>query len=127
MTLDQLNALNRFALKHGRAWRVALQLLWLTDQRTLGDPNELALLRQLRNSGGPLLFKRFTPREGGFVGVASLKATQVEHRTARTARMRTAWMLINDQGIDLVQPWATTKAEARNVAQHLGYFLTDNI
>lgn len=47
LTAEQQQALNRFAVKHGRTWRAKLRALWNTgkDERVADG----AYLRQIRN------------------------------------------------------------------------------
>lgn len=56
-TSEQLEALRRFAAKHGRNWRTKLSQAWASgkDERL----PDAALLRQVRNQLGPKWLKRF--------------------------------------------------------------------
>lgn len=57
MTAEQIQALQAFAAKHGRSWKSKLRSAWASgrDERL---PNG-ALLRQIRNTLGPVGLAKF--------------------------------------------------------------------
>ena len=62
LTADEMDALRRYAAKHGRRWKSVLQEAWL------GHPpyDDTGTLRTLRNTHGPswlIKFKLPTPRK----------------------------------------------------------------
>lgn len=124
MNVDQINALNRFALTHKRGWKHLLYSCWLRAaypaETSAGDR---VLLQQLRNNGGAELLATFRPREGGFKRVGYLKKDRKERFNLKRGWFVNAWRLVSDVGTDLVQPWDSTKTEARESAEQLGICL----
>lgn len=60
-TAEQLRAVDRFALKHGRYWKRELRLAWYTG-RDAEEP-EGHLLRQVRNNFGPPWLEKYRPSQ----------------------------------------------------------------
>ncbi|MVF24211.1 hypothetical protein EVC37_21760 [Methylocaldum sp. BRCS4] len=56
-TEDQLNALKRWADKHGRTWKSKLRDAWISGDYGLFE--DAPFLQQLRNQFGPTWLNRF--------------------------------------------------------------------
>jgi hypothetical protein len=56
---------------------------------------------------------------------AYLKRDWQERFNLKRARFVNAWRLVDEEGRDLIQPWANTKTEAREMARFLGYQLIE--
>ena len=124
MTIDQINAMNRFALKHKRGWKDLLNQSWMRAGYPAGtSDDDKALLQQLRNNGGPTIVSTFQPRPDGFRRVGYLKQARREHINSQRAWTANAWHIVTEAGDDIVQPWCDKKTEARNTAATLGIFL----
>ena len=52
-TVEQWEALKAYAAEHGRTWKAALREDWMDACQNISDPNQQALLQQLRNTFGP--------------------------------------------------------------------------
>ena len=124
MNVEQINALNRFALKHGRTWRASLSRCWVLVKypRDIGD-TDAALLQQLRNNGGPAMLATFQPREDGYQKVGYLKRDQMEVRSATDVHFGSAWRIVDADEQDLIQPWDNLLSSARDTAWQTGIYL----
>lgn len=120
--LEQLNALNRFALANGRTWRTKLLQLWHKDVRAT-DHQAAALLRQIRNDHGLELLQTFKPHPSGWTKVGKLVKDSQERFNLKRGWRVNAWRIVDEAGRDLVQPWSDTKADASTLAFQLNVFL----
>jgi hypothetical protein len=50
-----------------------------------------------------------------------LKKDKQERFNIKRGWYTTAWRIVDQNGVDLVQPWCRTKKEARETAKNLGY------
>ena len=50
---EQWQAVKAFAAKHGRNWKAALRAEWMDACQGITDPDQQALLQQVRNQLGP--------------------------------------------------------------------------
>lgn len=126
MTIDQINALNRFALAHKRGWKRLLERAWERVNYPVSTTDaDKALLQQLRNNGGPTLLSTFKTRAEGYRKVGYLQQAHRECITYRGARTVLAWRIVTEAGDDMVQPWCEKKGEARDLADTLGIFLAE--
>ncbi|KVP17082.1 hypothetical protein [Burkholderia ubonensis] len=124
MNIDQINALNRFALKHKRGWKDLLDQSWMrAAYPACTSDADKALLQQLRNNGGPSIVATFRPREDGYKKVGFLKQDRMERFNLKRGWFVNAWRIVTEAGTDLVQPWSNKKTEARETAAELGIFL----
>jgi hypothetical protein len=124
MNIDQINALNRFALQHGRNWRRLLDSCWMRASYPVStSAGDQVLLQQLRNDGGPTLAATFRPRADGFRRVGYLKRDRQERFTLKRGWFVNAWRIVNEAGSDLIQPWDTRKSEAKQTADTEGICL----
>lgn len=124
MTIDQINAMNRFAMTYPRGWKRALSDCWLRAVYPAGiSAADKVLLQQLRNSGGPDFIAKFKPRPDGYRKLGFIKKDQMEQLTQKQGRLVSAWRIVTLDGVDLVQPWSTHKAEAVETASELGIFI----
>ena len=105
-TEAQLAALARFQTMYGRNWKAHLRCLWQTDAAHLDG----ALLRQLRNNFGPEWLAKYRP---GDTRVAWLE------RSNTPDSQRGRYLLVDADGMDMVQPWCASKSEARLLAHTL--------
>lgn len=127
MNIEQINAMNRFALKHGKHWKAELSACWMRAGYPASTPQEdQALLQQLRNDGGPLILESYRPSDTGYGKLGFLKKDQMERFNLKRGWMVNAWRIVDAEGNDLVQPWSSTKKDARDTAQSLGIFLIDD-
>lgn len=125
LTLQQLNALNRYALKHGRTWRSKLQHAWRTDGGLRLEP-EAALLQQLRNQGGPELIKTYEPKATDWTRLGFLKEDRQERYNLKRGWFVKAWRIVSEEIQDLVQPWSNSKSEAHATARNLSIYLVES-
>lgn len=124
MNIDQINALNRFALENQRGWKDRLFSSWMCGIYPVTTSGEdQALLQQLRNSGGAEILETFKPREDGFKKVGYLKEDRIERTNRKRAWFAKAWRIVTEAGSDLVQPWDMRKHEAKETANELGICL----
>lgn len=124
LTLDHINALNRFAKAHGRQWRRALLAEWLADKRVaLGNQTDHALLRQLRNTHGPEFVQAFQPIDGEFTRIGKIVKDHQERFTLKRAWYVNAWRVVDQAGRDIFQPWLESKGAAASVAKQQGVFI----
>lgn len=124
MTIDQINALNRFALQNKRGWKQLLDSCWMRAAYPASTSDaDKALLQQLRNNGGPTIVSTFRPRADGFRRVGYLKQDRREHTNRLRAGFANAWRIVDEGGVDLVQPWCDKKTEAHDTAGELRIFL----
>lgn len=124
MNIDQINALNRFALIHARGWKHKLHTCWLNASYPSTVPDaDKALLQQLRNNGGAALLETFIPRKDGFKRVGYLLRDRMECFTLKQGWFENAWRIVTEAGQDMVQPWDKRKSEAKETANELGIFL----
>jgi hypothetical protein len=122
MTIDQINALNRFALTHG--WKHLLYSSWLRAAYPTGTlAADQVLLQQLRNNGGAELLETFRPRVDGYKRVGFLKQDRMERYNLKRGWFVNAWRIVNEAGADLIQPWSNRKSEARETADEVGICL----
>lgn len=127
MNIEQINAMNRFAQKHGRTWKGVLSESWLRAGYPSGTPSEdQALLQQLRNNGGPSILEHYRPRDTAYGKLGFLKKDQMERFNLKRGWHVNAWRIVDEQGSDLVQPWSPTKKDARDTAESLGIFLVED-
>ena len=49
-----------------------------------------------------------------------LKKDRMERYNMKRAWFVNAWRIVDENGVDLVQPWPNTKSEARRLAVQLG-------
>ncbi|AIW01853.1 hypothetical protein AVT15_gp053 [Pseudomonas phage vB_PaeM_PS24] len=54
-----------------------------------------------------------------------LKKDRQERFNLKRSWFVNAWRIVDDQGRDMVQPWANTKTEARQTAKALGISLIE--
>lgn len=125
LSLEIAQALSRFAAKQGRSWKAALRAAW-----SKGEDDRLpdgALLRQFRNTGGLLQLDRISVMPAEVRRVGRLCKTSMERRTAARVYMGSAYRVVldEDRDIDLFQPWADTRKEAREVCAQMGYLLIE--
>lgn len=124
LTLDQLNALNRFAKTHGRLWRSALRAEWLADKRVPRDNmKDHALLRQLRNTQAPEFVRDFQPIDGDFTRIGKIVKDHQERFTLKRAWYVNAWRVVDQTGRDILQPWFDSKGYASELAKKQGIFI----
>lgn len=50
-----------------------------------------------------------------------LKKDRQERITIKRGWFTTAWRIVDQNGVDMVQPWCRTKKEAKGLAIRLGY------
>lgn len=100
---------------YGESWRAALRSLWTRgadDRHSHG-----AALRQLRNQFGPEWLDAYRP---GDTQVGWLQRSQMEAGTGAPGfRWVSCWKIVNENGIDMVQPYDRTKNLARETARRL--------
>lgn len=125
ITLDQLNALNRYALKHGRTWRSKLQQAWLKDGG-LRQEVDAGLLQQFRNNGGPDLVAKYQPIDTDWTRIGFLKEDHQERFSLKRGWLVKAWRIVSAEDIDLVQPWTTSRTDARTTARALSIYLLES-
>ncbi|WP_198387696.1 hypothetical protein [Burkholderia ubonensis] len=124
MNIDQINALNRFALKHKRGWKQLIDQCWMRAAYPACTSDEdKALLQQLRNNGGPSIVATFKPCEAGYTRMGFLKSDRMERFNLKRGWFVKAWRIVTEAGTDMVQPWSNKKTEARETADQLGIFL----
>ena len=124
MHIDQINALNRFALAHKRGWKNRLYSCWLRAAYPANiSPGDQVLLQQLRNNGGAALLETFHPHEEGYTRVGYLKKDRKERYNLKRGWFVNTWRIVSEVGSDLVQPWADTKSEAKETAAEVGICL----
>jgi hypothetical protein len=124
MNIDQINALNRFALEHKRGWKDRLFSSWMCGiYPVTTSASDQCLLQQLRNNGGAELLDTFRPREDGFKKVGYFKRDRMERFNTKRGWFVTAWRIVTEAGSDLVQPWDMRKSEAKETANELGIFI----
>jgi len=124
MNIDQINALNRFALENKRGWKDRLFSSWccgIYPVTTSGE--DQALLQQLRNSGGAELLETFRARPEGYSRVGYLKKDRMERFNLKRGWFVNAWRIVTDAGADMIQPWSMRKSEAKETADETGIFL----
>ena len=56
---------------------------------------------------------------------AYLKQDQQERFNLKRGWFVEAWRIVDENGRDLIQPWANTKTEARKLAKSCGYQLIE--
>ena len=126
ITIQQVNALNKFAQMHGRGWREQVICHWVTGSRPRHlSLDEAACLQQIRNQYGPDFLQHFKPHGGDYAGVVYLKKDRMERFNLKRGWFVTAWRLVDAVGVDRVQPWASTKGEARAQAKALNLYLVE--
>lgn len=125
VNLEQVQALNRFALHVGRGWRDALASFWYQGRKPhfLTD-SDAAILHRLRNCGGPAIVPKFVPNPNGYHHIAVLVPKREAVVTPTGHKSRKVWRILFD-GVDVVRPGLNTKAEARATAKSLGYWLQE--
>lgn len=122
--IDQINALNRFALCQKRNWRTTLEQCWARAAYPADTSVEdKALLSALYANDGLAKLKKFRPREGGYTTVCHLKPAKLEIARLRRSRFVKAWRITTPCGIDFTQPWCQSMSEARSVADELGVYI----
>lgn len=128
LTVDHLNALNRFAKSYGRSWRSKLHAHWLSDSAINASPADAALLRQVRNNylDTPLI-QTFKPRETDWNRVLYLTTGQQERFTLKRAWMVQGFRIVDEEDVDQVQPWFASRPAAREFAISKGYYLIDKL
>jgi hypothetical protein len=52
--------------------------------------------------------------------IGYLKKDRMERYNSKRGWFVNAWRIVDEKGIDLVQPWPNTKSEARRTAVQLG-------
>jgi hypothetical protein len=124
MNIDQINALNRFALSQGRGWKDRLFSSWMCGIYPVTTSGEdQCLLQQLRNNGGAELLENFRPREEGFKKVGYFKRDRMERFNLKRGWFVNAWRIVTEAGNDMVQPWDQRKSEAKETADQMGIFI----
>lgn len=124
MHIDQINALNRFALAHKRGWKNCLYACWLrASYPSDTSPADQVLLQQLRNNGGAALLETFQPRPEGYQRIGYLKKDRKERYNLKRGWFVNAWRIVTEAGADLVQPWDDTRSEAKKTAGEVGICL----
>jgi hypothetical protein len=122
--IEQINALNRFALAHKRGWKHVLHTSWMNASYPFGTPpGDRVLLQQLRNNGGAELLATFRPRAEGYTRIGFLKVDRMERFNLKRGWFVKAWRIVNETGADLIQPWSNRKSEAQETADEVGICL----
>lgn len=57
-TIEQWEALKAYAAEHGRTWKAQLHDEWMNACQGISDPDQQALLQQIRNTFGPRWLRR---------------------------------------------------------------------
>jgi len=128
ITLDNINALNRFALANPRNWKSKLHRYWLNaEYPSTISLDDQAHLQQVRNNAARLLFSGFKAREAGYSRVVFLKKIRMEVRGSQEVTMKTGWRLLDEHSVDVILPWMGTKTEATDTAAEFGWFIADTL
>jgi hypothetical protein len=128
LRIKHINALNRFALRYGYGWRRRL-----VDALTAGksmpsrtSQRDTELLRELYTLGGQDVIESFKPVEAGYSKVANLRKDHVEKYNQARAWFVNAWRLVDYKGADVLQPWASTKTGAREMAREANVYVIED-
>lgn len=126
ITLDQVNAVNRFALAYGRGWKVKLQQVWLEEiQATRVDKSDWPLLRQVRNAFAPEVLLKYKANPVPWVAVGTMRQDRQERFTLKRGWFVNAWRLVSSAGEDMVQPWFSSKADLREYAKDANIYVIE--
>ncbi len=128
LKIKHINALNRFALAYGHTWKKRLLSYWAEEKELPArtTPRDAKLLLELRSFLSEATVKSFKPIEGGYREVAFLKKDRQERFNIHRAWFVNAWRLVNHKGKDMIQPWMTSKSEAREVAAETRLYLIES-
>jgi hypothetical protein len=123
ISLEGAQALARFvATQPKSSWRRRLHELWASGaEQKLPDA---AHLRLLRNTIADQL-ERITVVPPAVRHVGYLQRTRQERFTLKRAWTVNAYRVLHPEGVDLFQPWAATKKEAREVCLAQGILLIE--
>ncbi|GBG14473.1 acetylglutamate kinase [Novimethylophilus kurashikiensis] len=125
LNIEQINAVNVFANRHGRKWRLALHTYWSTHKIPAGtSKEEAALLMQVRNQDANLLVT-FKPSLKGYEKVGKLVKGRHERYNLKRGWFVNAWRIVDEEDKDLVQPWTESKSDARALAKSLNIYLLE--
>ena len=117
LNLGQLNALNRFAAAYGRPWKSVLHAVWLESVKPLHVPSEdLPLLRQVRNIGGPEFLQRYKANDKPWAAIGFILKDRQERFNLKRGWFVNAWRLVDANQQDMVQPWFNSKRDLREYA-----------
>lgn len=124
-SIEQINALNRFAQNNKRSWRQQLSSAWRTDIYPVATSAEdTALLQQLRNADGSLaIVESFRVRANGYRHIGFLKVEKSTRLNRRTGHFGDSWHIVDAANIKLVPVPAWTKARAKVTALEWGICL----
>lgn len=126
LNLDQLNALNRFAAAYGRPWKSVLHAVWLESVKPLHVPSEdLPLLRQVRNIGGPEFLQRYKANDKPWAAIGFILKDRQERFTLKRGWFVNAWRLVDAKQQDMVQPWFNSKRDLREYASTANIYLIE--
>lgn len=127
LRIKHINALNRFALRYGYGWRRRLLDSLTTSKAMPGRTSErdATLLRELYSLGGKEVIESFKPVESAYSKVAYLRKDHIEKFNQARAWFVNAWRLVDYRGADVIQPWASTKTEAREMARDANVYVIE--
>lgn len=126
ITLDQLNAVNRFALAYGKGWKEKLQQVWRDElQASRVDKADWPLLRQVRNSFGPEVLLKYKANPEPWAAVGTLIKDRQERFNLKRGWFVNAWRLVSASGADMVQPWFSKKSDLREYAKDANIYVIE--
>lgn len=114
LTEGQIATLATFT--HRQSWKADLRAAWETgNYRSLTLHND-GHLQQLRNTLGPAWLQAYRP---GDTRVGWLKKGRQERISIKRTWFVNAYRIVDAEGVDMVQPWSSTKTDARQVARQM--------
>lgn len=126
IVLEQLNAVNRFALAYGRGWKEQLQKVWIEELLPVRvERADWPLLRQVRNSAGPEILMKYKANPVPWTAVGRIVKDHQERFNLKRGWFVNAWRLVSHTGDDMVQPWFNSKADLREYAKTANIYVIE--
>jgi hypothetical protein len=128
LRIKHVNALNRFALRYGHAWRRRL-LDSLADGKPmpgLTSAHDVELLREMHALTGLRVIANFKPIEGGYAKVGCLRKDYFRKLNSERLWLVNAWRLVDHRGSDVVLPWSRSRKEARELGRAANVYIIED-
>lgn len=127
LRIKHINTINRFALLYGYGWRTRLFQAIAEGKHfpARTSEHEASLIRQACKLAGNEFIENFQSNPQPYKRLAHLVKDRVQRYSGNRTWYVNAWRLVDHRGADVLQPWARTKAEARDMARELQVYLLE--